>query len=281
MGLMQSSCAVVALAGLAAAGHAEIKVTVENVNGAGGFFFTPFWVALHNGEFDSYDGGTLASMWPGLTELAEAGDTGPISEAFHASPAGKAGGVDSTILAVAFATDAPVLNPGERATFTMETGDRTVNRWFGYASMVIPSNDLFVANGNPLAHEIFAANGTFNGPVVIEITGGASNDNGTEVNDAFGGAAFSANGGEGADEKVEIRNFFTEDGDSKYLASFIGTETVTGFEITDPFGPDDVIVRITIEQTASATCPADVDGDDDVDFDDLLQILDGWGPCPG
>ena len=69
MRLLHKSCAVLALAGFAAAGHAEIKVTVENLNGGGGFFFTPFWVAMHNGEFDSYDGGTFAAMWPGLTEL--------------------------------------------------------------------------------------------------------------------------------------------------------------------------------------------------------------------
>lgn len=27
-------------------------------------------------------------------------------------------------------------------------------------------------------------------------------------------------------------------------------------------------------------CPADIDGNSFVDFNDLLQVLDGWGPCP-
>lgn len=280
MRLFARSFAIAAFGALALSANAGLTVTVESATEGGGFFFTPFWVALHNGEFDSYDGGTLASMWPGLTELAEGGDTGPIGAAFDLSPAGLAGGVDATILAVAFATDAPVFNPSESVRFFLETGDRKVNRWFSYASMVIPSNDLFVANGNPLAHEVFDDEGNFNGPIVIEILGGAVNDNGTEVNDAFGGAAFSANGGKGVDEKVLIRKFFTEEGDAEYLESFVGTETVTGFTITDPFMPKEVIVRIRIDLTPPATCPDDLNWDGDVDFDDLLRILTNWGPCP-
>ena len=28
-------------------------------------------------------------------------------------------------------------------------------------------------------------------------------------------------------------------------------------------------------------CPGDVDRNDAVDFQDLIQVLDQWGPCPG
>ena len=27
-------------------------------------------------------------------------------------------------------------------------------------------------------------------------------------------------------------------------------------------------------------CPEDLDGDDDVDFEDVLLLLAAWGPCP-
>jgi hypothetical protein len=270
---------VVACAGVVAtSAHAGLTVTVENVNPGGGFFFTPFWVAFHDGGFDSYDGGTPAAMWPGLTELAEGGDTGPISAAFAASPAGATGGVDATITAPAFAGDAPVFNPGERITFAIDPGDRTVNRWFSYASMVIPSNDLFVANGNPTAHEVFDTSGNFNGPLVIEIR--AANDNGTEVNDASAGAAFSALGGASVDEKALIRDLFSDPADDRYLASFVGSQTVTGFDIDTPFGAGDLIARITIDLEPSATCPSDIDCDGAVDFEDLLRLLTDWGPCP-
>ena len=269
--------AFLAAGAIAATASADLTVTIENTNPQGGFFFTPFWVAVHNGGFDSYDGGTPASMWPGLTEIAEGGDTGPITAAFAASPAGIAGGVDTTLVSVVYAGDAPVFNPGEKQTFTIDPGDTSVNRYFSYASMVIPSNDLFVANGNPMAHELFDANGDFVGPVVIEVR--AVNDNGTEVNDADGGAAFSALGGADADENVNIRNFFTEKGDSAYLDSFHGTETVTGFVITDSFEEGELITRITIDFEPAETCASDIDGDGVVGVDDLLELLANWGDC--
>ena len=48
--------------------------------------------------------------------------------------------------------------------------------------MVIPSNDAFVANGEPVAHRVFDESGNFV-PVEFAILGSAVNDAGTEVND--------------------------------------------------------------------------------------------------
>ncbi|MBO6513909.1 MAG: spondin domain-containing protein [Phycisphaerales bacterium] len=232
----------------AAASAETISIQIENTNQSDGFFFTPFWVAAHNGGFDSYDGGALASGFPGITEIAETGNTAPISAAFSASAAGAAGGAQATVASVAFDGDAPVFSPGESTTFDLDVGDSTTNRYFSYASMVIPSNDLFVANGNPFSHEIFDAAGKFNGPLVISIYGRDVNDNGSEVNDAFAGAAFSANGGDSIDESVFIRNFFESDDDAAYLSSFIGSNTANGATIGSAFGEDDLIARITITQ---------------------------------
>lgn len=238
--------AIVPFQAISLASADQISITVENTSPDGGFFMTPFWVAAHNGGFDSYDGGTLASGWPGLTEIAEGGDTGPISAAFAASAAGQAGGLDATITAIMGNGDAPVFSPGESTTFQMDIGDPTVNRYFSYASMIIPSNDLFIANGNPVAHMLFDAAGNFSGPVTIEIYGSDVNDNGTEVNDALGGAAFSANGGVSIDEKNLIRDFFSDGGDAAYLNSFLGSQTANGATITSAFGANDLIARITI-----------------------------------
>ncbi|MEM1186496.1 MAG: spondin domain-containing protein [Planctomycetota bacterium] len=242
--------AIAVSAGAFAASAQSVQVTFENVNAEGGFFFTPVWVGLHDGSFDSYDGGTLASNWPGLTPLAEEGDVGPISNAFDAATGGV--GVDGTVFGN---VGHPTLAPGESGSVTLDAVDSTVNRYFSFATMLVPSNDLFAANGNPFAHEIFDAAGNFNGPLVIEIYGRDLNDNGTEVNDAFGGAAFSANGGVGADESVVIRNFFEGSNladDSQYIASFIGTNTATGELITHAFGRDKLLGRITIVPTPGA-----------------------------
>ena len=223
----------------------EISITIENTNPDEGFFLTPFWVSVHNGGFDSYNHGEFATNFPGITEIAENGNTGPISDAFAASGAGAAGGVDATIIADTIGP--PVFNPGESATFNLNVGDTMVNRYFSYASMVIPSNDLFVANGDPFAHELFDVGGNFIGPVEILIFGRDVNDNGTEVNNAFGDAAFSANDGQSVPEFAVIRSFFTDAGDDDYLASFLGTQTVSGDTINEVFGADDLIARITID----------------------------------
>ena len=246
---MHRTVSVAAIAAATVAAHAgNVTITFENTQATGGFSFTPVWVALHNGGFDSYDGGALA-FDTGLTPIAEDGVTDPIRQGFADSAAGLAGGVDGVL---ADTTGAPVFSGGESNSITLDAGDTATNRYFSFASMVVPSNDLFIANGNPFAHEVFDVNGNFTGPVEILIFGADVNDNGTEVNDAFGGAAFSANGGVGADESVVIENFFTRPGDADYLNTFIGTSTVDGGTITQAFGAGDLIGRITIVPTPGA-----------------------------
>jgi len=244
---MMPAIGVLAVAGMAAQGDV-LSVQIENTNASDGFFFTPFWIAAHNGGFDSYNGGELTAGFPGLTALAEGGDTAPISAAFSASSAGAAGGAQATVTSVAFGGDAPVFSPGESTAFTLDVGDSSVNRYFSFASMVIPTNDLFVANGNPFSHMLFDGSGSFVGPMVIEIYGRDVLDNGSEVNSATGGAAFSANGGASVGESELIRNLFSDVGDEAYLSSFIGSGTGNGSTIGSAFGADDLIARITITQ---------------------------------
>lgn len=236
--------AALAMTGSANAGLTTLDITFENVLPAGSFSLTPFWTAFHDGSFDTYDGGAPAAGFPGITELAEDGLTGPISTAFGASPAAAAGGVDFTT--EGDESGAPVFSPGESRTTTVQLFNTQVNRYFSYASMVVPSNDLFIGNGNPLAHEVFDAAGNFTGPVVIEVFAREINDNGTEVNNAAAGAAFSALGGEGIDESNNVTNFFDNDGASEYLLSFVGTTTADGNTVTSTFSEDNLVARITI-----------------------------------
>ncbi len=223
-----------------------VSVTIENTLASDGFSFTPFWISAHNGGFDSYDGGASAFNFPGLTEIAENGNTGPLSEAFTNSAAGAAGGTQATVASFAFDGDAPVFSGGESTTFDLDVGDASTNRYFSYASMVVPSNDLFVANGGPTAHELFDAMGNFNGTTIIEIYGRDVNDNGTEFNSATNDAAFSANDGQSIPEFTNIRGLFTDDSDADYLDSFLGSNTGNGGTIGSTFGADDLIARITI-----------------------------------
>lgn len=167
----------------------SVTVTITNAAPAGGTFLTPLWVAFHDGSFDTYAAG--APVTPGLERLVEDGSTNlprdplpSISEEFRAStPAVAAGGLDDAMPNnVGFARPGfAVLAPGQTLTktFTLDGAD-LANRFFSYASMVIPSNDFFIASASPIP--IFDASGNFVG-ADLRIAGSAVLDAGSEVND--------------------------------------------------------------------------------------------------
>ena len=154
----------------------QVTVTIENLAPENGIYLTPFWVGFHNGSFDTYNRGVAIS--PVFEPLVEDGNTAPLSQAFLASGNGI---VDGTISGLESIPN--VIDPGEivTATFTLESTAPT-SRYFSYASMVIPSNDAFIANGDPLIREIFTENGNFL-PTSFIVAGGAVLDGGSEVND--------------------------------------------------------------------------------------------------
>lgn len=216
----------------------SVDIRIENLQEPGGMAFTPFWVGFHDGTFDVFDGGSPASG--GITSIAELGDTGPLTARFAME---QPMGVDTTF---ADPSGPPVFSPGESATMSIDVGDASVNRYFNYASMVVPTNDLFV--GNDVRREIFDDSGTFLGPITIDIFGRSVYDNGTEVNDITDGPAFVAgiDATAGTDEFDDIQLFFSRPGADSYLDSIIGTTTAPGDEITRVFTESDLIGRITI-----------------------------------
>ncbi|MBE9070788.1 spondin domain-containing protein [Leptolyngbya cf. ectocarpi LEGE 11479] len=157
-----------------AASAATLRVTVENLAPINGGFLTPAWVGFHDGTFDLYDRNESLDDFAGLESLVEDGDTTALTTAFAAE---EPGGVQATLLS----DGPPPLEPGELTSFTLDV-DPATNQYFSYASMVIPSNDAFIANGNPLAHEIFDDAGNFLGADFV-VLGNEVLDGGTEVND--------------------------------------------------------------------------------------------------
>jgi hypothetical protein len=78
---------------------------------------------------------------------------------------------------------APPIAPGDLFSRTFVLDELSpMSRFFSYASMIIPSNDAFIANGNPMAHQVFDMSGNFT-PVSILVMGSHVLDAGTEVND--------------------------------------------------------------------------------------------------
>jgi hypothetical protein len=150
-------------------------VKVTNMAPEQGTCQTPVWVGIHDGTFDSYDRDVPAS--PELERLAEDGTVGPIVDAFAAL----AGGVwDGGVAGEApiCSTDAPVI-----VNFEIEINPEDGPYNFSYISMVLPSNDAFVANGDPpMRHMLFDTDGNFQ-ELNFEVMGSEVNDAGTEVND--------------------------------------------------------------------------------------------------
>lgn len=171
----------------------QFKVEITNNAPAGGVYITPVWVGFHDGSFDSYDGGLSAQE--GLERIAEDGSTAALSADFNngltyidnsgmtpasavvVSTQNGADRVDGTIGGAPIAPGATVSQ-----TFDVTSGS---NAYFSYASMILPSSDYFIANGNPLAHDLSAL---FGAPLGTSITfniglPGSINDAGTEVDD--------------------------------------------------------------------------------------------------
>jgi len=205
----------VGLFGLAANAQAAIlQITFENVGEDDDFALTPLWIGLHDGSFDLFDEGSAAS--DGLALLAETGNASLLSDEFGQAGRLQLAGIGN---ADGFA-GAPVVEGGETATGQITLRNPAAYTFASFASMVIPSNDAFIGNGNPEAYRIFNDDGTFANPAPIELFGSDIWDAGSEVNDAQG-AAFSAIGGMDQRENGVVARH-------PGLDNFVGTGTAAG-----------------------------------------------------
>lgn len=150
----------------------KVKIAVTNLAPESGTRQTPVWLGLHDGTFDLYDRGMPVSAE--LERLAEDGSIPPLSFLFKSSPGAVWDGV---------AGMAPI-QPGMTVDVEFEVSvSRGVPLYLSYATMVLPSNDAFLANGNPTAHMVFKENGKPARFETIVDKGTDVLDAGSEVND--------------------------------------------------------------------------------------------------
>jgi len=218
-------CAVVGFAlPIVAEGQAAapaVRIEIENLGTSTDFFLTPLWVGLHDGSFDLFSTGSAATA--GLEELAETGSPATLLSEFDAP--GRLQGVAADPADFgSMPGQPPVIDPGNTATTDIAIANPANYRYFSFASMVIPSNDAFIGNGDPTAFELFDAAGNFNGTQVIDITAANIYDSGTEDNTGLG-AAFSAQGGAATDT---VGGTVSQGPD---LSNFVGTDTAAGTTI--------------------------------------------------
>ena len=256
-----------------------IQVTVENTLPEGGTFLTPVWFGFNDGEatnFSVYERGQEAST--GLERLAEDGNVAVISSEF--SQATGTNGVDSTIFGLGAGAPGPI-DPGETATFIINVNPDDVGQGnFVWATMVIPSNDAFLASpGNPLADPIFSSDGSFLGPIEILRFGTDVLDAGTEVNTEVDAAFLNQTGpNTGEDENGVVTSHIGFNGSEANPdgspVNILGGSTAAGTTVDPQIGDftlnggQQLVLRILIDR-------AQIVGNDTIDGGAGDDTIDG------
>ncbi len=214
----------------------DLQIKITSQVPAGGSAFSGVWLGIHDGTFDTFNTGAAASA--SVEAVAELGDSGPITAAFTGQ------GPQTTL-----AAGGP-FTPGAMASTTITVDTPTTNRYLSFLAMVVPSNDIFMGNGDPLAFELFDAGGNFLGPQTITVLGGDVWDAGTEVNDVLDGGAFIAgvDAMGGTDENGTVGLFFDRPDAAAYLNTFLGKTTPAGYDISNLISAGGAIATIEITQ---------------------------------
>lgn len=229
------SSAVLIVTGLtvlpASAEPLRVTVTVESLVAENGVAFAPLRLGFHGGDFDAFDLGGVATA--PIISVAEGGSGADWFPAFLAADP------DAVVGSVVPDPAGPLL-PGGTATSTF-TVDPTVNPFFTFASMVVPSNDFFIGNDSPTRYRLFDDQGML---LLTEITQQASQvwDAGSEIFDPAA-AAFVGDNNLRADQNSVVAFNFAE------LNAFNGLTTGAGYVLDSQLAADDEIYRISFAVT--------------------------------
>ena len=176
------------------AANLQLTVNVESLVPTDSISFAPLHVGFGNGSFDSFDIGSVAG--DAIKSVAEGGSGSAWFPAFGAAdPGAVLGSVGGLLLPGASASN----------SFTVDTDS---NSYFTFASMVVPSNDFFIGNDNPLAYNLFDDQGVLQLTEIV-ITAGDIWDAGSEVFDPAA-AAFVGENGLRADQNSVVAFNFAE-----------------------------------------------------------------------
>lgn len=249
--LCVASVALASVTPLLAQDGVDVVVTIESLVPDKGVYFSPVWVGFHNGSFDLFDLGSLASE--GVERIAEDGNMDALRADF-AADTNDTGGIDGAITSPGGFEGLPVFDPGETssAEFTLSPWG---NRYMSFASMVVPSNDAFIGNHNPWAIELFDAAGTFKGKKIVTILGSMVWDAGTELNTELDAAFINQMGANtGVTTSAPVLphpGYLGSYGNPGGESIILGGMNAAG-HISDPAGADftlpyAVVARITIE----------------------------------
>ncbi|MBK8018993.1 MAG: spondin domain-containing protein [Betaproteobacteria bacterium] len=223
---------VLGLAGGASAAQVMVTVTVENLTPAGSVAFAPLTLGFHGGTFDAFNIGDAAT--PEIMPIAEGGN----GAAWLASLAA----TDSTSIGGAvIPSPAGPLTPGGMASGTFLV-DTSVNPYFSFGTMVVPSNDFFIGNDDPMAYRLFDNGGNL---LISSITQRSRDiwDAGSGIHDPAA-AAFVGNGSLRADQNSVVAFNFAE------FAAYNGLQTAAGYTFDSQLAANSEIYRISFDVAA-------------------------------
>ncbi|MEN9630263.1 MAG: hypothetical protein RJA10_3491, partial [Pseudomonadota bacterium] len=214
----------------------QLTVTIENLAPAGSVSFAPLHLGFHQGVFDAFNNGQAAGA--GITSVAEGGSGSQWQPDFAAAdPTATRGTIGGALL------------PGASAS-QMFTVDPGVNPFFTFASMVIPSNDLFIGNDSPTRFRLFDAAGHLLISAIDQLARDIW-DNGSEAADPAN-AAFVVGGNNDARTPQNGVVSFS----SSELNAFNGLTTAAGYTFNNTLSANDAIYRISFAVQNTVPEPA-------------------------
>ncbi len=217
------TAAVLALCAPAQAAIVDVTVTVQNLAPVNSISFAPLHVGFNNGSFDAFNLGGVATA--PIISVAEGGAGGAWQAAFAAAdPTATRGTIGGLLL------------PGATSSLTFRV-DTSLNPFFTFGAMAVPSNDFFIGNDRPTEYRLFNANGSQN-LTTIGIKANEIWDAGSEVFDPAA-AAFVGNNDLRRDQNSVVAFNFAE------FAGFNGLTTGAGYVFNSALTADSDVYRIS------------------------------------
>lgn len=227
--LIRAATTVALAASVAQAQSRLVTVTITNLAASNSVSFAPLHLGFHRGAFDAFNIGAVAA--PGIVSVAEGGAGGQWQADFAAAdPTATRGTIGGALLPGQSRSQSFIVNAG-------------LNRFFTFASMVIPSNDFFIGNDDPMRYRLFDDAGNL---LINRITQTSSQiwDAGSEAF-SIAGSAFLVNGvNEVRTPQNGIVSFnFAE------LIGFNGEMTAGGYVFSSGLSAGQEIYRIEFSST--------------------------------
>ena len=157
--------------------HTTVEFRIQSYAPEQGTLLTPFWLGLHDGSFDLFNPGEAVS--PIIERVAEDGDPETLIEAFIANTLDAWNGL---LTGPQNPSGPPLFFPHQQnSLFVNIDANNPSHSYLSYLAMILPSNDAFVGNAEPMAHQVASYGSVIESD--IWITGADVWDAGTEVND--------------------------------------------------------------------------------------------------